>query len=113
LMIALDKLKKRGLITQGPVRGRVAAVSAGEVFGRAMLDLAYDEDSNADLDLNVVATDSGKIVEIQCTAETAPIDRKKVDALVDMALEGIVYLARLQKEALAKAGVNVLELMAR
>jgi ribonuclease PH len=113
LMIAIDKLKKRGAITTGPVRGRIAAVSAGEAFGRSMLDLAYDEDSRADMDLNVVATDSGKIVEIQCTAETAPIDRKKVDALVDMALEGIIHLGRLQKDALTKAGVNVLDLMAR
>lgn len=113
LMIAIDKWKKRGLITQGPVRGRVAAVSAGEAFGRLMLDLAYDEDSRADMDLNVVATDSGKIVEVQCTAETAPIERKKVDALIDMALEGIIHLGRLQREALTKAGVNVLDLMAR
>ena len=78
-----------------------------------MLDLAYDEDSRADMDLNVIATDTGKIVEIQCTAETAPIDRKKVDSLVDMALEGIIHLGRLQRDALTKAGVNVLDLMAR
>lgn len=113
LAIAIDKWKKRGLITQGPIRGRVAAVSAGEAFGRSMLDLAYDEDSRADMDLNVIATDTGKIVEIQCTAETAPIDRKKVDSLVDMALEGIVHLGRIQRDALTKAGVNVLDLMAR
>jgi ribonuclease PH len=113
LMIAIDRLRKRGAITQPPVRARIAAVSAGEAFGRPMLDLAYDEDSRADMDLNVVATDSGKIVEIQCTAETAPIERKRVDALVDMALEGIIHLGQVQKEALKTAGVDLLKLIAR
>lgn len=113
LMIALDRLKKRGVLQKPCVRARIAAVSAGEAFGRLMLDLAYDEDSRAEMDLNVVASDSGKIVEVQCTAEGAPMERSKVNTLIDMALEGVIHLGTKQREALTKAGVDSLGLMIR
>ncbi|MDP3276029.1 MAG: ribonuclease PH [Deltaproteobacteria bacterium] len=113
LCIALDKWRKRGLITKPTVRGRVAAISAGEAFGRMMLDLAYDEDSRAEMDLNVVGTDDGRIIEIQCTAEGAPMERKKVDALVELALGGLVHLGMVQRDALKRAGVDMLSLMSR
>jgi ribonuclease PH len=107
LVIALDGLRKKGLLTASPVRDMVAAVSAGIVRGEPMLDLAYDEDSHADMDLNVVASATGGIVELQATAEDAPIPREHVDGLVELALGGIRRLASAQREALVRAGVNV------
>ncbi len=107
LVIALDGLRKKGLLSVSPVRDMVAAVSAGIVRGEPMLDLAYDEDSSADMDLNVVASASGGVVELQATAEDAPVPREHVDGLVELALGGIRRLASAQREALVRAGVNV------
>jgi ribonuclease PH len=86
----------------------VAATSVGmvEKLGHA-LDLCYVEDSRARVDLNVVATASGKIVEIQGTAEGEPVERREIDAMVDLALAGITRLAQLQREALERAGVDL------
>jgi ribonuclease PH len=90
------------------VREPIAAISAGIVPGGSIaLDLMYLEDSKAEVDLNVVATVSGKIVEIQGTAEGAPVERAEIDKLVDVSLEGIRRLGVLQKETLAKAGVDL------
>jgi ribonuclease PH len=72
-----------------------------------MLDLAYDEDSVADMDLNVVASASGGVVELQATAEDAPIPKEHVDGLVELALGGVRRLASAQREALVRAGVDV------
>jgi ribonuclease PH len=102
LALALGKIRARAL------REAVAATSAGQVEGLGhVLDLCYVEDSRARVDLNVVATATGKIVEVQGTAEGEPVERREVDAMVDLALGGIARLAQLQRDALARAGVDL------
>jgi ribonuclease PH len=106
LALALHKVGVRAL------REPVAATSVGLMDGSGLaLDLCYIEDSKAEVDLNVVATASGKIVEVQGTAEGAPVERKSIDAMVDLALVGIAELARAQKTVLASAGVDLAALM--
>jgi ribonuclease PH len=107
LSIALNDLRKRGLVTRPPLREMVAAVSAGVVGGEALLDLNYEEDSRAEMDLNLVSTASGAIVELQATAEDAPVPRERVDALVELAQSGVRRLLSAQREALVRAGVNL------
>jgi ribonuclease PH len=102
LALALAKVKARAL------REAVAATSAGMVEGLGnVLDLCYVEDSRARVDLNVVATATGKIVEVQGTAEGAPVERRDMDAMTDLALAGIAKLAQAQREALSRAGVDL------
>jgi ribonuclease PH len=81
--------------------GSVAAVSVGVVAGESLLDLDYSEDSNADVDLNVVMTADGRLVEVQATAEKVPFDRARLDELLDLAAAGIDDLQRFQEEAIA------------
>ncbi|MGC4090759.1 MAG: ribonuclease PH [Polyangiaceae bacterium] len=107
LACAVNALTKRGTL-RGPVlRDQVAAVSVGHVDGELALDLCYLEDSAARVDLNVVATPNSAIVEIQGTAEGEAVPRSDVDRMVDLALEGISELCRLQREALAGAGISL------
>jgi ribonuclease PH len=80
--------------------GSVAAVSVGIVDGEALLDLEYTEDSTAEADMNVVMTEDGRIVEVQATAEGDPFGRELLDALLDLATEGIVEIAGVQRAAL-------------
>jgi ribonuclease PH len=102
LAVALAKIGVPAL------REAVSATSVGHLDGAGLaVDLCYLEDSKARVDLNVVATASGKIVEVQGTAEGAPVERREVDAMVDLALAGIAKLGQLQREALARAGVNL------
>jgi ribonuclease PH len=101
LVLALSKV--RALV----LRELVAATSVGFLPPEYALDLCYAEDSRAGVDLNVVATASGRIVEIQGTAEGEPVERRVVDAMVDMALAGVAKLNELQRQALAGAGVNL------
>jgi ribonuclease PH len=108
LAIALDKLFKGGLVPKGILREPVAATSVGCLSGGApLLDLVYVEDSKAAFDLNVVATASGAIVELQGTAEAAPLGRRDVDAMVDLALAGVRQLVSIQRESLSRAGVDL------
>jgi ribonuclease PH len=107
LTIALAKLRDKGLLTQPVLRDQVAAVSVGHVDDELVLDLCYAEDSTARVDLNLVATARGGIVEIQGTAEGEAIPRKDMDALVDLALEGIDALLALQRKTLEEAGVSL------
>src|SRR4029077_8946043 len=79
--------------------GSVAAVSVGVVGGEALLDLDSVEDSGADVDLNVVMTGDGRLVEVQATAERVPFDRERLDALLDLAAAGIEERAAVQREA--------------
>src|SRR5262249_25077931 len=79
--------------------GSIAAVSVGVVGGESLLDLDYSEDSNADVDLNVVLPGAGRLVEVQATAERVPFDRARLDALLDLAAAGIEDLASRQREA--------------
>ncbi|HTB72476.1 MAG TPA: ribonuclease PH [Polyangiaceae bacterium] len=107
LALALAKVGVRAL------REPVAATSVGFLDGTGLaLDLCYLEDSKARVDLNVVATATGKIVEVQGTAEGDPVPRRDVDAMVDLALAGIEKLAREQRAVLAAAGVHLAALSA-
>lgn len=107
LVLALHRLRKRGLVRPGVLRDNVAAVSAGLCEGAAMLDLCYVEDRDAQVDLNLVATASGELIEVQATAEGEPMSRKQHDALVDQAMIGVRALCERQNEALRAAGVNL------
>jgi ribonuclease PH len=96
---ACEWLVSRGLLSRSPFRTRVAAVSAGVVGGRPLLDLEYSEDSQADVDLNVVALEQGGLVEVQGTAERAPFTPDQLAALVGLAMGGINALFALQRSA--------------
>jgi ribonuclease PH len=85
----------------GGLIGRVAAVSVGILGGPICLDLDYSEDSKADVDFNIVATDAGRYVELQGTAEGKPFDRADVDRMLDMAAGGLERLFAAQAEAVA------------
>ncbi len=107
MALALAKVNARAL------REPIAATSVGYIDGTGLaLDLCYAEDSKARVDLNVVASTTGKIVEVQATAEGAPIERSDLDRMVDLALVGIARLAQAQQETLRKAGVDVAGLAA-
>jgi ribonuclease PH len=98
LVLALQKLRAQGLIASMPVRDFVAATSVGLVDGRPLLDLAYEEDSRADVDMNIVQTGDGRFIEVQGTAEAAPFGREALLALLDLAEAGIRQLNALQRE---------------
>jgi len=108
LCLALAKIKGDGIVVEPVLREPVAATSVGCLSGdHVLLDLVYAEDSTAEFDLNVVATASGAIIEVQGTAEAAPVARTKVDEMIDLALGGVVELVRVQRAALARAGVDL------
>jgi len=90
-----------------PVQQAIAAVSVGIVDGTPMLDLAYEEDSRAHVDMNVAMTDAHRFVEIQGTAEANPFDRRELDAMLALAESGIAQLFTLQREALSTGGLKV------
>jgi len=97
---AVSHLLAKGLITQSPLRDAVAAISVGVYQGVPVLDLDYIEDSDCDTDMNVVMTGNGGFVEIQGTAEGEPFQRADVDAMLDLAQNGIYELIAKQKAAL-------------
>ncbi len=103
VMIALNRLVADGKLKHNPLRRRVAAISVGIVNGTPLLDLAYDEDSRAEVDANVVMTDSGEFIEVQGTAEGQPFARGRLDALLDLATDGIAELLALQDQAVRDA----------
>jgi ribonuclease PH len=107
LVLALERLRAAGLVRSLPLTGSVAAVSAGLVAGRPMLDLAYEEDHRADVDLNVVMTGSGRFVEVQGTAEREPFTAAQLDRLLAMAREGVRTLTTMQRTVLREAGVDL------
>jgi ribonuclease PH len=98
--LALRHMVKSGLTGAMPMHGRVAAVSAGMLAGDLLLDLDYDEDANAEVDLNVVMTSRGGIVEVQGTAERNPFSKESLDAMLELARLGIAELLRAQEQAL-------------
>ncbi len=100
LAMALAKLVRSGLIPRWPLRETVAAVSVGVCAGQAVLDLAYEEDSEADVDCNVVGTASGTFVEIQATAERRPFSEDQLGQLLALARKGLASLRALQERAL-------------
>ena len=100
LWSAFESSVSQGLIERNPMREMVAAVSVGIVDGESLLDLDYPEDSTAQVDLNVVATEGGHFIEVQGTAEGDPFRREELDELLDLAVEGIRRLVAAQKAAL-------------
>jgi ribonuclease PH len=100
LSLAVRALHKGGKLKAEPMVRSVAAISVGTKGGVALLDLDYAEDSTADVDMNVVATGDGKLVEVQGTAEGQAFGRGELDAMLDLALEGITRLGELQRAAL-------------
>jgi len=100
LASAVQVLIEKGALRHNPLRDEVAAVSAGLVDGKALLDLCYAEDAQAGVDFNVVMTGSGSLVELQGTAEGEPFSREELDRLVDLASSGIERLVQVQRTAL-------------
>jgi ribonuclease PH len=107
LALAIARLRAAGLIAAPVLRDQVAAVSVGHLEGGLALDLVYTEDSAARVDMNVVATARGTIVEVQGTAEGEAVPRADVDRMIDLALAGVASLAVAQRRALEQAGVDL------
>jgi len=103
LAVAVNRLVARGALERNPLRDSVAAVSVGIVGGELMLDLAYTEDSRADVDMNVVATGAGRFVEVQGTGEESTFSVDELRGLTTLALQGITALVDLQKQAIDQA----------
>ena len=103
LAIALNKLVENQKITRLPLRDYLAAVSVGLVEGRVLLDLAYTEDSKAEVDMNVVRTGDGRFVELQGTAEADPFSRAQMNELIAAAEIGIDNLIAIQRTAIEQA----------
>jgi ribonuclease PH len=105
LCIALAQLREKGTLRGWPVVDWLAATSVGMVGGQLMLDLSYEEDSHADVDMNVVMTGDGRFVEIQGTAEQIPFSRPDLDKLLALARSGIQTITERQREALGPFGL--------
>ncbi|MGA9753963.1 MAG: ribonuclease PH [Desulfobaccales bacterium] len=101
LCLALEKLRRRGVVEDSPVRDQVAAVSVGLLGERLLLDLDYDEDSHAQVDANFVATGQGDLVEVQLTGEGGPFPAAQLPRMLELAQVGISELTRIQAEVLA------------
>jgi len=100
LVGAVRTLQRKKTLAQDPLRRTIAAVSVGIVQGEVCLDLDYGEDSTAEVDMNVVATGQGELVEVQGTAEGKPFPRADLSRMLDAALEGVAALTELQAAAL-------------
>src|SRR5207248_10669820 len=91
----------RGIVNVDPIKDLVAAVSIGMIEGRILLDLCYEEDSKADVDMNFVMTGSGKFIEVQGTAESAPFTKKQMERMAEIAQQGIKELLKTQKRIIS------------
>ncbi|ATD55979.1 ribonuclease PH [Clostridium chauvoei] len=100
LVDAVNKIHKEKPFKVYPIRNFVSATSIGVVNGEKIIDLCYEEDSNATVDMNVVATEEGEFIEIQGTGEEAPFKRSELNELLDLAEKGIKQMVQIQKEAL-------------
>ncbi|TAM34994.1 ribonuclease PH [bacterium] len=98
LVDALQKLKKDGKIAKVPVQDYIAATSVGILDGNMLLDLCYEEDSRAEVDMNVIMTGAGEFIEIQGTAERKPFSKEKMDSMLDFAKKGISELFIAQRK---------------
>jgi ribonuclease PH len=98
--IACARLLKDKRITKSPITSEVAAVSVGIVDETPLLDLKYDEDSRAEVDMNVICTGDGRFIEVQGTAEGAPFTREQMDELLELARRGIAQLIEVQRQAI-------------
>jgi ribonuclease PH len=97
---AMNKLREQGAISRMPIMDFIAATSVGRLAGEIILDLCYEEDSAAEVDMNIVMTGAGRFVEIQGTGEEATFTRQEMDAMINLAAQGISGLISFQKEAL-------------
>jgi ribonuclease PH len=95
---AFAALKEKKLITQNPLLDYLAAISVGKVNGQVRLDLSYEEDSQAEVDMNLVMTGNGRLVEVQGTAEQSPFSKKDLDDFLAVGWSGIQSLIKLEKE---------------
>ena len=102
--IACNWLLKEKKITKSPIVSEVAAISVGIVDGTPLLDLKYDEDSRAEVDMNIVCAGDGRFIEVQGTAEGLPFTREQMDNLLELGRRGIDQLVRLQRQAIQAAG---------
>jgi ribonuclease PH len=107
LCLALSRLSARGDLKGPALVDQVAAVSVGHVDGNLALDLCYAEDSVARVDLNLVATARGDLVEVQGTAEGRAVPRADIDRMIDLGLTGIAALSQIQAQALSSRGVEL------
>jgi ribonuclease PH len=103
LAIAINRILKFGTLKQNPLRDQVAAVSVGIVKGTPMLDLCYEEDSSAEVDMNVVLTGAGQFIELQATAEKNAFDDGQLSQMLALGRAGVSQLLAIQKEAIAAA----------
>ncbi|MGH7834785.1 MAG: ribonuclease PH [Candidatus Binatia bacterium] len=101
LVEAVTRFVKQGVISRNPIKDAVAAVSVGIIDGKVLVDLTYEEDSRAEVDMNFVMTGSGKFIEVQGTAESMPFTKKKLDRMAELAEQGISELLKTQKNVLA------------
>lgn len=100
--LALEKLIEAGTLSAAPIRDFVAAISIGIVDGELLLDLCYEEDSRAEVDMNFVMTGAGKIVELQATAEQQPFDDAQLRTMMEMAAKGVNALVARQQSILQR-----------
>ena len=98
--LALQRLAVQGVIPAAALSAPVAAVSVGNIDGHPLLDLCYEEDHQAEVDLNVVMTAAGRFIEVQGTAEGEPFDRRMLDAMLTLAEKGIAEIITMQRQAL-------------
>lgn len=100
LALACRRLLRQNVVKQNPIVSEVAAVSVGVIEGTSILDLAYAEDSVADVDMNIVCTGAGKFIELQGTAEREPFTREQMDEMLILAEKGVAALFQIQRTAL-------------
>jgi ribonuclease PH len=101
LLDAFDTMIDEGVLERSPVTGQVAAISVGLVNKVPCLDLTFEEDFHAEVDLNLIADESGDLIAIQGTAEHEPVPRSRFDEMIDMGISGIIELIERQKRALS------------
>ncbi|MBN2528601.1 MAG: ribonuclease PH [Deltaproteobacteria bacterium] len=113
LALALEKLQDEGKIKKRPLKRQISAVSVGMKDGECLLDLNYDEDSSADVDLNIAGDEKGGIVEIQGTAEGRLYSFEELNTMTQMGLKGVSALAENQRATLASVGISLDSLLQR
>jgi ribonuclease PH len=106
LVDALNHMKKQKIFNKIPIKDFVAATSVGIIDDKALLDLTFEEDSKADVDMNIIMTGGGNLIEIQGTAEGEPFSQKQLDKLLDLGKKGIAELVKIQKQALKDVGLE-------
>lgn len=104
---ALNKLREQGALSRMPITDFIAATSVGRLDGEIILDLCYEEDSAAEVDMNIVMTGSGRFVEVQGTGEEASFTRQEMNYMIDLAAQGISDLISRQKEALGDIAATI------